>query len=156
MGNKNKAKRAAQRWEKSIQAVPVPQEARSPGTEIWWLLPALVLGFLIYANTLNGEFVYDDQRQIVRNTLIQDGSQFWRALTSDVWAFKGGDQAVSNYWRPSYVLWMILNFRCFGLAPFGWHLSNILLHVGVVARPALLYFFSPRLGLDLSSPLSRT
>ena len=28
---------------------------------------------------------------------------------------------------------MILNFRCFGLATFGWHLSNILLHLGVVA-----------------------
>jgi tetratricopeptide (TPR) repeat protein len=93
----------------------------------------LVLGFLIYTNTLGGEFVYDDLRQIKRNTLIQDGSQFWHALASDVWAFKGGDQASSNYWRPSFVLWMILNFRCFGLSTFGWHLTNILLHAGVVA-----------------------
>ncbi len=55
------------------------------------------------------------------------------ALTSDVWAFKGGDHAVSNYWRLTYVFWMILNFRCFGLGVFGWHLANILLHVAVVA-----------------------
>jgi tetratricopeptide (TPR) repeat protein len=133
VAKKNKAKRANQRWERSIKVAPEPQEPRSFGTELWWVLPALVLGFLIYANTLGGEFVYDDQRQIVRNTLIQDGSQFWKAMTSDVWAFKGGDQASSNYWRPSYVLWMILNFRSFGLAPFGWHLTNILLHVAVVA-----------------------
>jgi tetratricopeptide (TPR) repeat protein len=133
VAKKNKAKRAAQRWEKSARPISSPTEPRSSHLELLWLLPALVLGFLVYTNTLGGEFVYDDQRQIVRNTLIQDGSQFWRALTSDVWAFKGGDHAVSNYWRPSYVLWMILNFRCFGLGVFGWHLANILLHVGVVA-----------------------
>jgi len=109
------------------------KEGRGWRSEILWLLPALVFGFLLYANTLGGEFVYDDQRQIVRNTLIQDGSQFWRALASDVWAFKGGDQAVSNYWRPSFVVWLILNFRSFGLATFGWHLANILLHLGVIA-----------------------
>ena len=149
MAKKNKARRAAQRWEKSIKVAAAPRERRSLGTELWWLLPALVLGFLIYANTLNGEFVYDDLRQIVRNTLIQDGSQFWRALTSDVWAFKGGDQAASNYWRPSYVLWMIINFRCFGLAPFGWHLTNILLHVGVVA---LLFALLRR--LNVSRPIA--
>lgn len=98
-----------------------------------------MLGILVYANTLGGEFVYDDARQIVRNTLIQDGSQFWHALTSDVWAFKGGgDEAVSNYWRPSFVFWMILNFRCFGLETFGWHLTNILLHVTVVALAFVL------------------
>ena len=149
MAKKNKARRAAQRWEKSIKVAAAPRERRSLGTELWWLLPALVLGFLIYANTLNGEFVYDDLRQIVRNTLIQDGSQFWRALTSDVWAFKGGDQAASNYWRPSYVLWMNINFRCFGLAPFGWHLTNILLHVGVVA---LLFALLRR--LNVSRPIA--
>jgi tetratricopeptide (TPR) repeat protein len=134
MGKKSKSKRAAaQRWEKSGKATQPPREQRNLRMDLLWLLPALVLGFLIYTNTLGGEFIYDDLRQIKRNTLIQDGSQFWRALTSDVWAFKGGDQASSNYWRPSFVLWMILNFRCFGLGTFGWHLTSILLHVGVVA-----------------------
>lgn len=117
--------------------------------ELLWLLPALALGFLVYMNTLHGEFVYDDQRQIVRNTLIQDSSQFWRALTSDVWAFKGGDDAVSNYWRPSFVLWMILNFRSFGLAPFGWHLTNVFLHLAIVA---LAFAFLRR--LDISRPVA--
>ena len=135
MGKKSKSKRAAaQRWEKSGKAAQPPREQRSLRMELFWLLPALVLGFLIYTNTLGGEFIYDDLRQIKRNPLIQGDSQFWRALTSDVWAFKGGDQvSSSNYWRPSFVLWMILNFRCFGLGTFGWHLTNILLHVAVVA-----------------------
>jgi tetratricopeptide (TPR) repeat protein len=134
MGKKSRTKRAtSQRWDKGSKAVKPPKKPHGLWMDLRWLVPALVLGFLVYTNTLGGEFVYDDQRQIVRNTLIQDGSQFWRALTSDVWAFKGGDHAVSNYWRPSYVLWMILNFRCFGLGVFGWHLTNIVLHVAVVA-----------------------
>ena len=123
-----------------------PQEKRGLRIEFLWLLPALVLGFLVYANTLGGEFVYDDLRQIVRNILIQDGSQFWHAMTSDVWwAFNGGEQAVSNYWRPSFVLWMILNFRSFGLDTFGWHLLNILLHLGVCI---LAYLLSRRWNLS--------
>lgn len=117
--------------------------------ELLWVLPALLLGLLVYANTLNGSFVYDDQRQIVRNTLIQDGGQFWTALSSDVWAFKGGDQAVSNYWRPSFVLWMILNFRLFGLDAFGWHVTNILLHLAVIGM-----VFALMRRLNLSRPVS--
>lgn len=102
--------------------------------EFMVLLPALLLATFLYVNTLHGEFVYDDTPQIARNTLIQDQSNLWRALFSDVWAFKRGDAAaVSNYWRPSFVLWLIVNFQMFGLDTFGWHLLNIMLHVGVVA-----------------------
>src|SRR5690606_22870274 len=73
------------------------------------------------------------QRQIVRNTLIQDDAQLWRALRSDVWAFTGGPEPVSNYWRPSFVAYLIIGMRSFGLETFGWHLSNVLLHLLVVA-----------------------
>lgn len=107
--------------------------------ELRFLLPVILIAFLIFANSLNGEFVYDDNRQIVRNPLIQDTSLIGTALTSDVWAFKGdGSIAASNYWRPTFVGWMILNFQLFGLNPFGWHLLNILLHVGICALAFLL------------------
>ncbi len=117
--------------------------------ELIWLLPAVLLGILVYANTLRGEFVYDDQRQIVRNTLIQDSTLIGQALTSDVWAFKGGEQASSNYWRPAFVAWLILNYRLFGLDSLGWHLTNILLHAAVIA---LLFALLRR--LDLSGPVA--
>src|ERR1700704_1489086 len=85
-GMRSKAKKAStQRWGKGSKAVKPPQEKRNLRIELLWLLPALVLGFLVYANALRGDFVLDDQLQILRNTLIQDGSQYWRALTSDVW-----------------------------------------------------------------------
>ena len=97
-----------------------------------WMLAITVVCVLVFANSTGGEFIYDDLRQILRNPLIQDNNLIWQALTSDVWAFKGGGEiAASNYWRPTFTAWNILNFRLFGNEPFGWHITNILLHSGV-------------------------
>ena len=109
--------------------------------EFKWIIPIVVFCVLVFANSLWGEFVYDDLRQIVRNPLIQDNSLIWHALTSDVWAFKAyGTVAASNYWRPTFTLWHILNFRLFGADPLGWHITNLLLHCGV----CVLSFFLMR------------
>lgn len=107
--------------------------------EIKWLIPLAVVCIVVFANGITGEFVYDDTRQIVRNTLIQDPTQIWRAVTSDVWAFKGdGTQAASNYWRPTFTLLNIFCFRLFGLDPVGWHVINIILHLLVTFLAYLL------------------
>jgi tetratricopeptide (TPR) repeat protein len=100
--------------------------------DLKWILPLVAACLVVFANTLGGDFVYDDTRQIVRNVLIQDNSLIWKALASDVWAFKGdGSLAASNYWRPTFTLWNIICFRLFGMDPVGWHVANILLHTGV-------------------------
>lgn len=123
----------------------------APAKRVWWIelafvLPAAVLGAVLFFNAVNGEFVYDDQRQIVRNSLIQDSSQTWRALTSDVWAFKGSGIAASNYWRPTFVAWMIANFRLFGVEQARpWHITNIILNVAVIV---LAFFLLRRFGLS--------
>lgn len=100
--------------------------------ELPWLVFICLIGFVVFGNSLGGDFVYDDHRQIVRNPLIQDLSLAGKALTSDVWAFKGdGNLTASNYWRPTFTAWQILNFQIFGLNPWGWRLFNILLHIAV-------------------------
>jgi tetratricopeptide (TPR) repeat protein len=145
MGKVAKTKRSAQFRPRKEN--PLVQPAEPPlnwQRDFLWLLPALVLGFLVYINALGGEFVYDDQIQISRNPLIQDPSQFWHALTSDVWSFQGSDQTTNNYWRPSFVLWLILNFKCFGFYVTGWHLTNVLLHVGVIV---LVFMLTRQFGL---------
>ncbi len=104
------------------------------------LLVIALLAIAVFAGSLHGEFVYDDTKQIVDNQLIQEGRYFGKALLSDVWAFKGEKgSAWSNYWRPVFVLWLILNYRLFGLGnTFGWHLANLLLHVGACFLAYLL------------------
>lgn len=106
-----------------------------------WTVPLVLICALVFANSIGGEFVYDDTRQVVQNTLIQDNRLIGKALTSDVWAFKGdGSVASSNYWRPTFTAWQIINFRLFGLQPMGWHVTNLLLHCGLT----LLAFASLR------------
>lgn len=98
--------------------------------ELMWLVIISVVAFAIYAPTLGSSFVYDDNRQIVRNPLIQKPALYTKALTSDVWAFKGdGTQVASNYWRPTFTAWCIANYAIFGLSPGGWHLANVLLNM---------------------------
>jgi protein O-mannosyl-transferase len=107
-------------------------EDKSLVSNLKWILPLALVVVVVFSNAASGEFVYDDNRQILRNPLIQDNSLIGKALTSDVWAFKGdGSIAASNYWRPTFTAWNILCFRLFGANPFGWHLFNILLHAGV-------------------------
>lgn len=111
-------------------------EVRAPAAQSkshWWIpLIACLLVIVAYANGVRGTFVYDDNKQIVQNQLIQDSRYFWKAVTEDVWAFKGERQeAWSNYWRPAFVLWLMLNYRLFGLNPAGWHVMNLALHCGV-------------------------
>lgn len=89
-----------------------------------------VIAFFAFVNSLGGEFVYDDNRQILMNPTIQQATLYAKALTSDVWAFKGdGSISASNYYRPVFVLWMIINFALFGAVPFGWHLSSVAIHI---------------------------
>ncbi len=108
-------------------------------TESRWLILIALIAFAVFANSLGGDFVYDDNRQILRNPLIQDSTLYGKALTSDVWAFKGdGTVSASNYYRPTFIAWLILNFKVFGTSPFGWHLLNLLLHIGVCCLAFLL------------------
>jgi len=102
-------------------------------------LAVFALAWLAFANSLGGDFVYDDTRQIVKNAYIQDTRYFGKALMSDVWAFKGdAGQAWSNYWRPTFVLWLMGNFHAFGLAStVPWHVVNVLIH-GLAAAFAFL------------------
>lgn len=100
---------------------------------------ALLFIVVAYANAIRCEFVYDDQFEIVGNPYIQQDRYFVKAITSDVWAFKGErGRAWSNYWRPIFVSWMALNYRLFGLNVIGWHVLNILAHCAVVVMAYLV------------------
>src|ERR1700732_531744 len=100
---------------------PLPSEQVMLGT-------VLGLTALVYAATLRFEFVYDDQTQILRNTMVHS----WRFVPR---YFKGGEWqdlfrfAAANYYRPFNFLWFRVNDRVFGLRPMGWHATAVLLHI---------------------------
>lgn len=84
----------------------------------------LIVGFaiLLYANALQGVFIWDDKEFISGNAVyLSDWSNIIHAFTrpfyKDAPAF-----------RPLLMVSYIIDFSLWGLNPFGYHLTNILLH----------------------------
>ncbi len=102
----------------------------------------LVLTFVAYIGTLGFPFVYDDRSQIVQNPWIQSWRFVPRYFTHRIWAWLALPEVPGNYYRPLFLLWLRLNYVVFGLNPWGWHLTSILLHLGVTL---LVYFLVVRL-----------
>jgi len=90
----------------------------------------LALTALAYVNSLDGQFVYDDGVQILRNPAIRSLENIPRVFTQSVWQFMnpGGQQPVGAYYRPLFNVALIVNYRWFGFEAPGWHAVSLILH----------------------------
>ena len=106
----------------------------------------LAITFLAFANSLQGEFVYDDRVQILNNSKIKDVSNIPSMFTQSVWQFlnEKNPEAVGPYYRPLFNVALIIGYQLFEFQTFGWHLLSILLHLAGVM---LLYALARRWGL---------
>lgn len=96
---------------------------RRGGSGRWWHAVAIVvLTALAYAGSLDGAFVSDDTTSVVRNEVIRglDRAHLIRVFTTF-------DDA--NY-IPVKVLSVAMDYHLWALAPFGHHLTNVLIHIG--------------------------
>jgi hypothetical protein len=95
-----------------------------------------MLCFAVYANSLNGKFVWDDNVVIVRNAGIRNWSGVPHAFVTSVWSFLG--QATdTNYYRPFQTVVYNIAYHIGGLLPLVYHLTSLILHLAVVF---LIYF----------------
>src|SRR5215471_12510854 len=117
--------------ESELQA-PSDRPARTPEPKprfefLALLIVALLLTALVYIAALRFAFVYDDRAEIVNDTTLHS----WRYLriyfTSHLWQYSH-PEALPNYYRPLPMIWKLVHYTIFGLHPFWWHLSNILVH----------------------------
>ena len=102
-----------------------------------FLAPVLVLAitFVAYVGALGYAFVYDDIFALVQNPTVHNWHSVPRFFTEHLWGFK---YAVGSYYRPIFLVWLTFNHWLFGLNPVGYHLTTILLHVGVTLFVFLL------------------
>ena len=89
---------------------------------------------LAYANSLGGDFVFDDADQIVDNKDIRSWDNLGKAFTTHVWAFRERPEALRTpvpppYYRPLFTVLFTIEYQLFGLNPQGWHLTSLLLHL---------------------------
>lgn len=94
----------------------------------------VVIGFSLYINSFNNEFIWDDDDSIVNNIYIKDFKYLPNYFSENLIA---GSGQITNYWRPVLLISFALDFKIYNLNPLGFHLTNTLLHILV----AILAFF---------------
>jgi tetratricopeptide (TPR) repeat protein len=73
----------------------------------------ILLGLIAYSNTFHSPFVFDDRSNIVENYRIKN---------------------LDNFWPPSGTRWLgsltfAINYRFGGIAPVGYHIVNVAIHI---------------------------
>ena len=102
------------------------------------LLPCLIiiiLSLLVYANSFESTFQYDDVHSLVVNPYIKDPANLLKLF----WTPEMGSGLVkeTSSYRPLLLVTYGLNFYMGGMNVFGYHLLNTIIHTGC----ALLVYF---------------
>ena len=94
------------------------------------LAPA-ALALLASLNCLWNGWVADDFTQIVSSVPIKKLSNIPLSFVTSVWSYATADSMVTvdAYYRPLFMTQFTINYAIVGLAPWAWHLINVLIHV---------------------------
>ena len=106
-----------------------------------------LLSFLLLLPLLGYGFLSDDFPLIVAKPRLQSWSLFFQNLLTPFFSFPANPQL--HYWRPTTLLSYALELRLWGVSPWGFHLTNILLHT---ANTLLLYLLLKRFRLEGALP----
>ena len=87
------------------------------------MLISLLSTGLIYGISLSGPFLFDDQQNIVGNSLVQPHSLSWESLSTAAKGYPGFPG------RPVATISFALNYYFFGLDPAAFKAINLLLHL---------------------------
>ncbi|NNE08009.1 MAG: tetratricopeptide repeat protein [Gemmatimonadetes bacterium] len=91
-------------------------------------MAVIALALLVYANSLGGGFVWADHTVIGEGRAILGSPADWaRAFTQPLWDFTGSDSP-GGYFRPIAAASYTIDHAIWGENPFGYHLTNVLLH----------------------------
>lgn len=101
------------------------------------LLLLCVICFLAYFNSLSNPFIWDDEALVVKNTLIRSASNLPAAFTNDLYF---GVSSGSNFYRPVQTISYMWDYHFWQLDPLGYHLTNIVLQIGVAFLVFLFVF----------------
>nr|CAD7575998.1 unnamed protein product [Timema californicum] len=107
------------------------------------VLVVAVAAVVCYANSVDGHFVFDDSEAVVNNEDLRPNMPLWNLLHNDFW----GTRLTHNHSHKSYRPLTVLSFRygrwnywmSEGLKPWGFHVTNVLLHCLVSVLSLLVY-----------------
>ena len=110
-----------------------------------FLIPVLLVLIAggVYLQTLSFGFVGDDPRQIVLAQSRFTWDQVPGYFTTDVWSYV--ERVKGSYYRPVFLVWLLINYQLFGLNPALWHASTVAMHI---LATLLLFVLARRLSGD--------
>ena len=102
----------------------------------WRVILVAAVAAGIAANTIGGDFVWDDLVQIVANPWIRDPALLPEAFRTHVVGFDPSLR--TSFYRPLVHVAYASVYAAFGLAPWAFHALNVLLHAATAACLLLL------------------
>ena len=84
-----------------------------------------ILSFAIYFNTLQNDFVFDDESVVQNYQAIRDLSNIPKYFTGQ----EGFHKVIGRYYRPVVSTTYTLDYAIWSLKPSGFHLTNNLIHL---------------------------
>jgi len=97
--------------------------------QYWPLLILTIAVFATFGNTLFNHFVWDDNYLIVSNPYIKNAAFIPQFFEGDLVQTTTSLHYQSGYYRPLSMLSFMADYHVWKLNPFGYHLTNILIHV---------------------------
>jgi hypothetical protein len=118
----------------------IPPEALDRLRRRAFLLPLLLVA-AVYANTLQGDFVWDDHPLIQQQEVVQQLASFHEYFLQLFWS--DPLELSRGFYRPLVTWSYAVEWRLWGGQPGGFHLTNVLLHLGCTS---LVYLLCRRAG----------
>ncbi len=113
---------------------PSPSPSPFPSPSPVAVAAAAVAGVVLHLNTLGNGLAYDDRLVVGENPLVRSLSSLGAVFSSPYW----GDIRPDALYRPLTIATYCVNYALGGVAPFGYHLVNVVLAGLVPGLAALL------------------
>ncbi len=98
------------------------------------LFKIIFAGILVYGNSLNNLFVWDDIFVVITNDFIKGTGLLRELFLKPLFYFADPGYL---YYRPLQGLSNVLDYSLWGINPLGFHITNVLLHI---ATATVIYF----------------
>lgn len=103
--------------------------------KIWTII---LLGFLVYSNSLFNGFVWDDEEQVLTNQLVHSISNLPSFFTGSTFNTGGSNSLAGHYYKPLMPTTFSLIYSVFGNTASAFHFIQLSLHI---LNAILIYLF---------------